>query len=186
MINKNFKHIDAIDVSNNGSRLDVLTDNGLYIYNVSFATPVIHSYSPRMQKAVISLNGQIISRPYRTVINGANYLPISSVESLLHRIGITAVWNGSTKVWSMTISAKPSGSLSIDGKTGSAAIRVNGQTVENHVPITVLKDPSTGVESVYMPVWFIQQTLNNIGFKPSTDIWISGSSTPIWTLYWSK
>lgn len=108
-------------------------------------------------------------------------MPIFYVDSLLKLIGINATWDGNSKTWTIS-SPTAASSLWIDAKSGPTTVIVNGTEVENRVPTAILRDPSSGGYTTFMPIWFVQQMLNSVGFTPSTDKWNGASSTPTWSL----
>lgn len=101
-------------------------------------------------------------------------MPIWYVMQTLERVGYKSAWNG--HVWSVT-SPRNATALHIVAKTGHTVISVNGQVVESEIPTIVANDPtSDGNMTTYMPIWYVQQLLNNVGI--TTDTW-NGTT---WTL----
>ncbi len=137
--------------------------------------------SMTMQKSSIILNGSVFESPYRAVIHGTTYMPIYYVDQLLLQVGLQVKWNGARHRWDITSSSTPEGTL-IDEKTGNTQIFVNNQLVEQHVLTSVMTDPASGVKTTFMPIYYVQQLLNQIGFTPSTDVWNGSVNPPTWTL----
>ena len=131
------------------------------------------------QRTSITLNGSQVSQPYRIVVNGTTYMPIYYVDKLLQSLGFTAKWNGSLHTWALS-NGKSAPSLTINGKVGNATITVNGANVEQNVSIIQAKDPASGVMTTFMPIWYVQQILNAMGF--GTDKWDGASNPPTWIL----
>ncbi len=131
------------------------------------------------QRTSITLNGKPFSQPYRMVANGTTYMPIYYVDKLLQSLGFTATWNGTVHTWTLS-NGNSAPSLSINGKTNNTTIRVNGSNVEQDVSIIQAKDPASGVMTTFMPIWYVQQILNAMGF--GTDTWNGASTPPTWTL----
>ena len=131
------------------------------------------------ERTSITLNGTPFSQPYRIVSGGTTYMPIYYVDKALQSLGFTATWNGTVHTWTLA-NGNSAPSLSINGKTGNTTIRVNGSNVEQNVPIIQAKDPASGVVTTFMPIWYVQQILNSMGF--GTDTWNGASTPPTWTL----
>ena len=131
------------------------------------------------QRTSIEVNGNQVSTPYRMVANSTTYMPIYYVDKLLQSLGFTAQWNGTAHTWTLS-NGKSAPSLSINGKTGNTTIVVNGNTVEQNVSIIQAKDPASGVVTTFMPIWYVQQILNAMGF--GMDSWNGSVNPPTWTL----
>ncbi|GMA65658.1 hypothetical protein NZD89_28030 (plasmid) [Alicyclobacillus fastidiosus] len=164
----------------------VVLSSGLFA--VTFASPAVaHAATSAhsMQKSVIILNGEVFSIQYKFV--GASpattYMPIYYVQQLINKVlGIDSssdVWNGKEHTWSLTVSSATPSELS----SGSGAkISVNGTVIED-APTIVDVDPASGVQTTFMPIWYVQQLLNQIlDLTSGTDVWNGGASTPTWTI----
>ena len=131
------------------------------------------------ERTSITLNGSQVSTPYRMVANGTTYMPIYYVDTLLKSLGFTATWNGTQHTWTLS-NGKSAPNVSINGKTGNTTINVNGSNVEQNVDIIQAKDPASGVVTTFMPIWYVQQILNSMGF--GTDKWDGAAKPPTWAL----
>ena len=106
-------------------------------------------------------------------------MPIYYVDKALQSLGFTATWNGTAHTWTLS-NGNSAPNLSIDGKTGNTTISVNGANVATHIDIVQTKDPASGVVTTFMPIWYVQQILNAMGF--GTDTWNGATNPPTWTL----
>ncbi|SFV02444.1 M14 family zinc carboxypeptidase [Alicyclobacillus macrosporangiidus] len=125
----------------------------------------------------ITLNGQLISAPKGFVYNNTTYLPIWYLMQALNRLGIASTWDGSN--WNLTVNEAADYTNPNTSSSGKAII-VNGFVVE-HAPALIEKDPSSGVETTYMPIWYLQQALNRLGIHSAWDgtTWAMTASHPI-------
>lgn len=93
-----------------------------------------------------------------------DYMPIYYLIEMLQKDGYQASWNGINKVFSITT---PSG-VKVDMSQftspgqGTASIYLNGQLVQMTDSV-VMKDPASGVNTTYMPVYFLLKVLSAIG-----------------------
>ena len=142
----------------------------------SAVNPVTSSTTERTS---ITLNGTPFSQPCRIVSGGTTYIPIYYIDKLLQSLGFTATWNGTVHMWTLS-NGQSVPSLSINGKTGNTMINVNGSNVEQNIDIIQAKDPASGVVTTFMPIWYVQQILNAMGF--GTDTWNGATNPPAWTL----
>jgi hypothetical protein len=134
------------------------------------------SFAAEFTPATISLNKHVVEHPDRFVHNGTTYMPIWYVQQTLDRLGIANHWDGDTHAWTLTV--KHAENLEISAKGGVTSIEVNGHVVERHVPTLVRKDPKSGVETTFMPIWYVQQLLNRVGIR--SDVW--NGNTGLWAL----
>lgn len=109
--------------------------------------------------------------------NYTEFLPAWYILQGLGSLGYTATWNGNTEVLNITTpSAVSLTNVTPNAKpmTGLyAQIEVNG-TVVQYGPRIVAKDPKTGVYTSYIPIYYINQALSNLGLKISYDgnVWM--------------
>ncbi|MFB5193150.1 hypothetical protein [Alicyclobacillus fastidiosus] len=157
----------------------------LGIQIVSATTAMASTSSHKMQLSKIVLNGHTVSTQYKFV-GGApvtTYMPVYYVQQLINKVlgtdTSTDVWNGTEHTWTLTVPrVTPS---KISSGSGSA-ISVNGTVIEA-APTIVDVDPSSGQQTTFMPIWYVQQLLNQIlNLSPGTDTWNGGTSTPTWML----
>ncbi len=125
-----------------------------------------------MTQREIDINGQTLSHPYSFVHDGTTYMPIWYIMQALKNLGISATWNGSTHQW--TITGPTSVTPQVVAANGLTGIDVNGVRVEN-APTLVREDPTTGVYTTFMPIWYIMQAVSYINL---TSTWANG----IWNL----
>lgn len=148
----------------------------------SLSSPIVsYASSFTMQKSSVVLNGHTFSKPYKFVYQGTTYMPIWYVMQVLKQInGYSVDWNGVTHEWVIN---GPFGvpKMSASG-TGKTSIILNGKTVESNILTLVATDPSSGQATTFMPIWYIMQALNAIGFDKSTDSW-NGS---VWSLSFTQ
>ncbi|MFX4300670.1 hypothetical protein ACOJUR_00055, partial [Alicyclobacillus tolerans] len=106
-----------------------------------------------------------------------NYMPIYYLIEMLQKDGYQASWNGINKVFSITT---PSGvnvdtSVFTNPGQGTASIYLNGQLVQMTDSI-VKKDPASGGNTTYMPVYFLLKVLHAIG-AASPSNWDGNTET---------
>lgn len=118
----------------------------------------------------IDLNGSILSRPDAIVAsdgsNETTFMPIWYIGKALTAAGFTQSWNGQTRTWSLSTSGTTNFS-NLQVGSGSAAISVNGVIVKR-ARMYVEKDPVAGWNgqaTVYLPIYYIQQILNDAGIS---------------------
>lgn len=127
----------------------------------AFAQTQSYTYT----SASIEINGHATFHPDKFVANGTTYMPIWYVMQTLNQVGYKSAWNG--HVWAVT--SPQSTSFHLNAQTGHTSIEVNGQIAEVDVPTIAAKDPLSGVFTTFMPIWYVQQLLNNVGI--TTDTW---------------
>ncbi|MFX4300684.1 beta strand repeat-containing protein [Alicyclobacillus tolerans] len=106
-----------------------------------------------------------------------NYMPIYYLIEMLQKDGYQASWNGINKVFSITT---PSGvnvdtSVFTNPGQGTASIYLNGQLVQMTDSI-VKKDPASGGNTTYMPVYFLLKVLHAIGAASQSN-WDGNTET---------
>lgn len=137
----------------------------------------------------ITAQGQSISRPQHIVgMDNGNqtvFLPVYYLQTALQTLGVQSTWNGSTldlevpKAMHVDLSNLPvSQSLS----PRNMGMSINGSIVE-YGPRQVANDPAGGTLTTYVPVYYIEQTLNRLGITSSWDgtNWSMTSSIPLAT-----
>lgn len=130
-------------------------DTAEQTYTMTVAATTLPTYDRK-----IEVNGELFGLVPSLVINKTTYMPIWYVEQVLALDGITAKWNGSE--WDLTTSASVTPTL-LYNNTGTP-VYVNGVLVL-HAPILARTDPSNGVQTTYMPIWYVQQVLKALGVK---------------------
>lgn len=121
-----------------------------------------------MTQREIDIGGQALSRPYSFAYGGTTFMPIWYVMQALKSLDIAVTWNGSTHQWNIaaTTSTNPR-AVAANSQTG---VYVNGIRVEN-APTIVRKDPVSGVDTTFMPIWYVMQALRYVGV---TSSWTNG------------
>ncbi|WP_436664555.1 hypothetical protein ACOALA_20655 (plasmid) [Alicyclobacillus acidoterrestris] len=136
----------------------------------------------KMQKSEIVLNGKVFSTEY-TFVGGSpatTYMPIYYVQQLINKMlgtdSSSDVWNGINHTWTITTDS----SASTDNV--DTGIIVNGKAFEK-APILVDVNPSSGQPTTFMPIWYVQQLLNQLlNLSTGTDKWNGGATIPTWTI----
>ncbi len=115
---------------------------------------------PSMTEKVLAFNQKIVSKPYGFVYKGTTYLPIWYMMQALDKLKIRSTWAAHS--WSLTPPGK--GKLNtgnVKAGSGSGSIYVNGQLVQRVNQVTA-RDPNSGRQTTYMPVWYIMQVLQRL------------------------
>lgn len=129
----------------------------------------------------IELSGEILSKPMGIVHNGTTYVPIWYVKTALEHLGVQSVWNGTNHTWKMTLPEwMPTDTSDIKVGTGVDGIYLNNKLVKRVNTISAV-DPSSKQKTAFMPIWYIQQLLNDItvGYNAGDD-W--DGSTHTWDM----
>lgn len=92
------------------------------------------------------------------------YMPIWYVMQMLQQLHIADAWDGHN--WRLTTGNSVSLGTVSPG-TGPMHIYLNGKLIQN-VNGTYAIDPSTGHNTTYMPIWYVQQVLHRAGL---TSTW---------------
>ena len=92
------------------------------------------------------------------------YMPIWYVMQMLQQLHIAEAWDGHN--WRLTTGNSVSLGR-VSAGTGPMHIYLNGKLVQN-VNGTYAIDPSTGRNTTYMPIWYVQQVLHRVGL---TSTW---------------
>ncbi|MCF8565128.1 Ig domain-containing protein [Alicyclobacillus tolerans] len=111
----------------------------------------------------IDLNGKRLSVVNGVVKNGTTYMPIWYVMHAMSQLGMSSKWNGTD--WNLLT---PKG-LHVDMSRlkpgfGQMQVDLNGTVVQKLYGIYV-KDPSTGRDTTYMPIWYVMQILKRVGVQ---------------------
>ena len=141
------------------------------------STLVSHANASDFVPINIEINNSKVIPSSKVVANNTTYMPIYYVMKALTTLGLKSTWNGQNHTWSFT-AQKLTHTLNLNAKSGNTTFIVNNQTVETNVPTIVAKDPKSGVMTTFIPIWYIQQVLNNVGIL--TDTWNGANGT--WTL----
>lgn len=120
-----------------------------------------------LQTKHIYVNGNLSSSTYGFVKSKTTYMPIWYVAKALTELGISYTWKNGA--WNLVIPSKYQVSLTnLSVPKPSAAspnsISLNG-TVVARVAGVAHVDPASKVETMFMPIWYVQQALNRVGIK---------------------
>ncbi|MHB1685467.1 MAG: hypothetical protein ACYCYO_22095 [Bacilli bacterium] len=135
------------------------------------------------QTATINAGATVIHSVPRFTKNGITYMPIWYVEKALTAVGVHAVWNGVSHVWSLSAPHSASTSARTLVGKGVTTISVNGSIIETGVPVTVRRDPQSHVLTTFMPIWYVEQALTGASvsgvWNGNTDVWaLNSASSP--------
>ncbi len=89
------------------------------------------------------------------------YMPIWYVMQLLKQVGASSVWDGHN--WHIT-TTKAIDLTNLNPGQGTMGIYLNGTLVQK-VNGAYAKDPSTGENTTYMPIWYVMQILNKLSIQ---------------------
>ncbi|WP_258111254.1 hypothetical protein [Alicyclobacillus sp. SP_1] len=102
-----------------------------------------------------------------------SWLPVYYLNEAMHQAGFTAAWHGTTETWSLTVPSTYSTPPDVANPpsvqaTNSAkmAIALNG-TVVAYAPRLVAPDPYSGVETTYVPIYYVMQVMKRVGITPT-------------------
>jgi len=125
-------------------------------WNYDKTTFNIGSYSTNVSGVVAQDYGQM-----------TQFLPVWYFQQGLKALGYTAVFNGVHHTLDITT---PTGTTVVVpttvGNDGGLAVTVNGKLV-NNVPFLVQKDPSDGIMTTFVPVYYLNNILNASGLTGS-------------------
>ncbi len=121
----------------------------------------------------IALNGRVVERVEGRIGKDpwshhfTSWIPLFSVDSLLHRAGWSAAWNGQTHTWGIAppqglgLGSVPLSSLAAAESTSKSrmAIRYDGVTVYYAPRIVSPNIGFGGAETTFMPTYYLQQAL---------------------------
>ncbi|SFV03726.1 hypothetical protein [Alicyclobacillus macrosporangiidus] len=121
----------------------------------------------------IYLNGQDVTNPVHTTAvdpsskQPTTFLPIYYAMQVLNKLGIQSAWDGHT--WSLTVPS--SITVNLDNPATSPnqmSIAINGKVVQT-APKLVAKDPASGQDTTFIPIWYLSQVLNRLGISSTWD-----------------
>lgn len=116
----------------------------------------------------IELNGQSINKPAGLVHDGTTYMPIFYLNEVLTKLGITLATKWDGKTWALqtpSYMAPNMGNVKVG--SGNVTITLNGTPIQK-VNSVVAVDPASGVDTTYLPIWYLEQVLGRLGV---TDDW---------------
>lgn len=113
-----------------------------------------------ISKKTLVLEGSNIVQAPALIHNGTTYMPVFYVDLVLKQLGISTKWNG--KNWYIsTPSWMPDNFSDIQVGSGNNGIYVNGVLVKRVNGIAAI-DPSSNAPTVFVPIFYIQQLLNDL------------------------
>ncbi|WP_029421785.1 hypothetical protein [Alicyclobacillus macrosporangiidus] len=121
----------------------------------------------------IYLNGQDITDPVHTAANDPStnqpttFIPIYYAMQVLNRLGIQSAWDGTH--WSLTVPSSMTPNLDNPAASpNQMSISINGTVVQT-APKLVAKDPASGQDTTFIPIWYLFQALNRLGITSTWD-----------------
>ncbi|MCF8563815.1 transglutaminase-like domain-containing protein [Alicyclobacillus tolerans] len=128
---------------------------------VSMPAVFANSY-PMSQKSII-LDGKEVASPAGLTYQQTTYVPIWYIMHALSGLGFQSQWNGVD--WYISTKSPVNLNHIVPG-SGSLGIYVNG-TLVHKVNGLVYNDPSSNKTTMYMPIWYVMQILNDLNFQSS-------------------
>lgn len=126
----------------------------------------VHAAAIKMRTTHVQLNGKQLSSPDGFTLHKTTYMPLFYVQQLLKALQIANRWTGST--WEISANYVKQPLNVLKAKSGTVDILLNGHTFAEHVDKTVAVDPAAHQKTTYIPIWYIQQTLKQLGL---TSTW---------------
>ncbi|MFD1673729.1 putative Ig domain-containing protein [Alicyclobacillus fodiniaquatilis] len=162
--NSNTGEITGAATTSGVSNITVqVTDAGGMISTQTLPIDIIKS-----DEREIVWNGQIQNVPAVVGNEGGTqttYMPIWYVMQWLKSMDIQSTWNGHQ--WQMTSSSQVD-LTNVQAGSGNTSIYLNGTLVQN-VNTKAVVDPSSGKPTTYMPIWYVEQILNQVGLTSTWD-----------------
>jgi hypothetical protein len=162
-----------------------------------FATEAMAATTYSKADTVIQMNGTTLLHAVHLIAvdpwshESTSWLPVYYLNEAMHKAGFTAVWNGTTETWSLTVPntygtppdvANPPSVQATN--SAKMAIALNG-TVVAYAPRLVAPDPYSGVETTYVPIYYVMQVMKRVGITPTWngtnwdfDTHVLGSTNP--------
>ncbi|WDL95303.1 Ig domain-containing protein [Alicyclobacillus sp. ALC3] len=142
-----------------------VTDKGGDVATKTFHLFVMPKLLPAYDR-VIEVNGQVFSLSPSMVYNQTTYMPIWYVQNVLQLAGVNAAWNGNLNRWDLTVNTSSGAFAGVTPhlifNNHGTPVYVNGVLVL-HAPTVAHRDPTDGVLTTYMPIWYVQQVLQSLG-----------------------
>ncbi|WP_258112158.1 hypothetical protein [Alicyclobacillus sp. SP_1] len=102
-----------------------------------------------------------------------SWLPVYYLDEAMQKAGFTAAWDGTTGTWSLTVPSTYGMPPDVSNPPSSQAtnrtkmaIALNG-TVVAYAPRLVAPDPYSGVETTYVPIYYVTQVMKRVGITPT-------------------
>ena len=153
---------------------------------VSHTTKSTHSTKAAESKAfyktaktVISYNGSTVSKPTHLIATdteskkSTSWLPLYDVNQVLEKSGVKTSWNAASHEWSITLPESWKTNLTHLPKkqpvnAGHIAIRfTNTNSVVEYAPCIEVSDVQSHVQTMYVPIYYVEQVLKRMGFQTS-------------------
>ncbi|KPV38944.1 hypothetical protein [Alicyclobacillus ferrooxydans] len=130
----------------------------------------------------IYLNGQNVSNPEHVIAKDpwggskTTWVPVYYLQQVLTKAGFQTSWNGT----SLTFVSDPSGWVTgaalgnpeaqpLTAPKGQMQVTlVSGSAPSMNIPKLVAKDPASGVKTTYVPIYYIDQVLNQYWMMHAT------------------
>ncbi|MHB1681204.1 MAG: M28 family peptidase [Bacilli bacterium] len=135
-------------------------------------------------EANIYVNGQpFLTKVSKFTYNNTTYMSIYSVQLLINKLlGTTNlngdIWRGDA--WDIT-DTKVTPKI-LFKNTANTSFNINGVSVL-HVPVIVTTAPGGRQATSYVPVWYVQQLMNELlTLDHTTDVWNGSQAVGQWTL----
>jgi hypothetical protein len=111
----------------------------------------------------IELNGQSVNKPAALVHDGTTYMPIFYLDQVLSKLGITLATQWDGKTWALqTPSYMQPNMANIKVGSGNVTITLNGTPIQKVNSVAAV-DPASGVQTTYLPIWYLGQVLSRLG-----------------------
>jgi uncharacterized repeat protein (TIGR02543 family) len=157
----------GLSLSTRGVLSGTPTEGGTYTFTVQVMdasgvpvketlSMVVESINPH--ERLVSWNGTTNAVP-AIVRENTTYMPIWYVMQYLKSMGVQSEWDGSH--WRMTTQNQTNLTARQVGR-GATSIYLNGTLVQE-IDTVAATDPSTGHNTMYMPIWYVMQVLKRVG-----------------------
>ncbi|SFU95545.1 hypothetical protein [Alicyclobacillus macrosporangiidus] len=143
------------------------------------ALAVLTTMAPGAQAATqfspthIWLNGKDITDPVHTAAvdpsskQPTTFMPIYYAMQVLNKLGIQSSWDGTH--WNLTVPSSITPNLGNPAASpNQMSISINGTVVQT-APKLVAKDPASGQDTTFIPIWYLSQVLNRLGITSTWD-----------------
>ncbi|WDL97274.1 beta strand repeat-containing protein [Alicyclobacillus sp. ALC3] len=122
----------------------------------------------QMQLKNIAVNGTVVSQVYGFAAidpstgHYTEYMPVWYIQRAMAQVGLKSQWDGVTRILNIT---EPNSTIVVGahGTPGQSAFKVyvNGKYV-TAAPEIVRPDPSSGIDTTYIPIWYVKATLDQL------------------------
>ncbi|MFX4303709.1 hypothetical protein ACOJUR_15815 [Alicyclobacillus tolerans] len=155
-----------------------------------WATPSAMADTYARANTEIALNNSSVMNAVHLIANdpwagdSTSWLPVYYLDEAMQKLGFQASWNGDSYIWSLTVPntyrlapdvSNPPANQSLN--SGRLAIALNGTIVE-YAPRLVAPDPYSGVETTYVPIYYIMQVMKRVGITATWNGTMWNMTTP--------